>query len=281
MTEQNLWRVVSRGFAANNVELDSNILEVYCPELTGFADGEINSDTKELTTQGMDDKGKNYTVKIVTANTVKAKWKPNGTNRITSPDVRRGERVEVWQYADADMYYWSTTGEDDNLRRLETVTHVFSNTKDENTKELTKENSYAMTVSTHQKKVEFSTSKSDGEPFNHTLQLDTKIGLFTYKDDIGNIIQVNSDANQIFIENADGSKVVMDGGKISVTAPASIDLNAPTVTINGENFISNAHTRLNDGTTTKGSLTNNGKDVGSGHTHSGVSSGYSNTKAPN
>ena len=101
---EGLWRVVSRGVAAQNIDIDDGWLEVFCPEFTGFADGEITSNSVDLTTQGVDDRGHHYTAKITTAVTVRCKWKPQGTNRVTAPNIRRGERVEVWQYADADRY---------------------------------------------------------------------------------------------------------------------------------------------------------------------------------
>ena len=281
MAQDNLWRVVSRGFAAENKELDDIWIRVYCPELSGFASGEITSDIVEKSTQGVDAMGHNYTCKIKTSNTIKAKWRQQGTNRVTAPDVRRGERLEIWQYADADVYYWSNTGEDDHLRRKETVSWAFSNTEDESTAELTKDNTYGFTVSTHQKKVEMTTSKSDGEPFAHTVQLDTKRGLFTYKDDKGNVIQVNSEDDQIFIENAAGSQVVIDGGVIKILATDRIEMKAKTVNLEASEFNVNAKTNINGDVSTKGSLRNNGTNVGSTHKHGGTKRGDSNTDTPN
>lgn len=288
-----LWRIVSRGYAAENIDIDGNLLEVYCPEFVGFTDGEITNAIQELSTTGTDDRGHNYTVKISTAATIKCKWKPQGSNRITAPNIRRGERVEVWQYADADVYYWSTTGEDDNLRKLETVTYAYSNTKDENVKELTKENTYNIIISTHQKKVEINTSKSDGEPFAHTLQIDTANGVFTYTDHAGNIIQVNSSGTQIFIENAAGSKYVMDNGNISITAPQTISLDANSVVINAKSMNASAktvnitgettvkgNTTMNGGLDVKGAMTHDGTNVGKTHTHGGVERGRFRTDTP-
>lgn len=289
---EGLWRVVSRGMAANNVDIDDVWLEVFCPELTGFTDGEINSNPVKLTTQGMDNTGSHYTCELLTTNSIKAKWKPNGTNRITAPNVRRGERVEVWQYGDADAYYWSTTGEDDTQRRLETVTHAYSNTLDESTTQLTKDNTYHTTISTHQKKIELGTSKSNGEPFIHTFQLDTEKGLMTYQDDIGNVIQVNSAENQIFIENSAGSSIIIDQGNIKINAPQSLTINTPRFTLNGSevaitgttsitgNTNIQGQTGIQGGLGVQGSMNNNGVNIGSTHTHSGVERGGGKTGTP-
>ena len=288
----NLWRVVSRGYAANNADLDDVWLEVFCPEMTGFVDGEINSIPQTFKTSGVDHRGNHYTCEVMTTNSIKTKWKPSGTNRITPPNVRRGERVEVWQYADADAYYWSTTGEDDHQRRLETVTHAYSNTQDEKTQSIDKSNSYYTTISTHQGKIELGTSKSNGEPYSHLMQIDTKKGLFTYQDDVGNVIQVNSAGNQIFIENASGSKIVIDKGKIDITAPESITMNTKSFNLNASETNIKSNTTVTGNTNLKGktdiqgttsitgSMSNNGKNVGSTHTHGGIRGGDGRTLPP-
>lgn len=291
ITEQaNLWRVVSRGYAAHNLELDSKILEVFCPEISGFADGEITTDTKDHQTQGVDDTGNNYTVKITTANTIKCQWRQSGSNRITPPNVRRGERVEVWQYADADKYYWSTTGEDDHLRRRETVTHAYSNTTDESTKELNKDNSYWHQVDTHNKVVTLiGTSNSDGEPLTHLLQLNTKTGIFNYSDSNGNYIQVEGVDNIITIENSDGSKAVLDKTNGTISVPNTLDITCKTLNIKAQSINTNASSisetagskTIKANISTNGTLTNNGTNISSTHTHGGISSGPSSTSTPN
>lgn len=278
---ENLWRVVSRGYAAENLVIDDVFLEVYCPELSGFADGEINSTPVEYTTQGVDDRGNNYTCKIKTTNSIRTKWRQQGTNRVSAPCVRRGERVEVWQYADTDMYYWSTTGEDDALRRLETVTYAFSNTKDESTKELTPENSYWMTMNTHEKIVALETSQSDGEPFKHAVQIDSKNGNFHYRDSAGNFVQVEAATNTVTVENGDGARVVLNGEDGSFEVPGTLKIRCRNLDIKAGTIVEKAGTKSVDANiVTRGELSNNGKNVGSAHIHSGVDSGGSTSGGP-
>lgn len=275
------WRVVSRGIAAENLRLDSKLLEVYCPELSGFADGEITSFTKEDKVDGIDDLGRHYSISITTQNTIQCQWKPNGDNRITPPNIRRGERVEVWQYADADKYYWAVTGEDNHLRRLETVTHAYSNTKDESTEELTKENSYWHQIDTHNKVITLQTSKSDGEPFLHSVQIDAKNGVFHYRDDAGNYIQVESHGNVITVENGNGCKVILNGRDCTMKVPGTLDISAGTIKMSAGSTTIDSPVTIHGNTATTGSLTNNGKNVGSSHTHGGVQGGRGSTGAPN
>lgn len=278
---ENLWRVVSKGYAAENLVIGQCFLEVYCPELSGFADGEIISTPIDLETKGMDDTGNHYTCKIKTTNSIKTKWRQQGTNRITPPCVRRGERIEVWQYADADQYYWTTSGEDDWLRRLETVTHAYSATRDEKTKEITPDNSYWFQVNTHDKQVVLETSQADGEPFKHAMQIDTKNGNFHYRDSAGNYIQVEAQTNRITVETGGGAKMVLEQENAQWIIPGNLDIKCGNLNIETNKMQASANDiELNANTHTKGDLTNNGKNVGSTHIHSKVKTGGDNTGNP-
>ena len=286
---ENLWRVVSRGYAAENLELGQNFLEVFCPELSGFADGEIDSKPVESQTQGQDSRGNNYTVKITTSNSIKTKWRQQGTNRITPPCIRRGERIEVWQYADTDVYYWTPSGEDDHLRRKETVTWAFSNTEDETTKELTPENSYWGQVNTHEKVVTFETSQSGGEPLKHTMQIDAKKGNFSYSDSAGNYVQVEGVDNKITVENGDGSKLILDKGNAQWIVPGNIDIKCGNLNIetgamktSADSITDKANSvSIIGDTSVQGKMVNNGVNIGSSHTHGGVERGSASTNNPN
>ena len=121
----------SIGHAASNLPLDSNMLEVYPVEEVGYTDGEINDHQETIEMTGIDAQGNEYSDVIKTSNSVLAEWLPWGSNRYTAPNVRRGEKVMLWQYAEVDKYYWTIMGTEDHLRRLETVIYNFSNTRDE------------------------------------------------------------------------------------------------------------------------------------------------------
>lgn len=76
---------------------------------------------------------------------------------------------------------------------------------------------------------------------------------------------------------ADGFSLQADDGSTFVTLKAGeIQLNAAMVKIVGDVEHTGNLTRTGD-TTTTGAVTNNSKDVGDTHTHSGVTSGTSNT----
>lgn len=317
-TESN-WRKISKAYAGENLELGSKDLEVYIPEFSGFTDGEITSDLVPINTDGEDHEGTPYAVEVLTSNTIAATWRQNGSNRITPPDIRRGEAVDIWQYGTVDKFYWSPSGDTDNLRRLETVTWAFSNTQDEDTEELDENNSYNFQVSTHQKVVSFNTSNSDGEPYTHHIQIDTKNGNMHYRDSKGNYIQVEAESNRIIMENASGSKADVHGEDISITAPNNINLKCTNLNIEAQSITETVSTKSTEASTisetatskdiqspvnvtgnvsvtggmgvsgnstvrgnieSHGTLTNNGKDVGSTHRHGGVDTGNGSTSTP-
>lgn len=267
------FKIKSIAYAAQNLELGKTLLEVTPVESLGYLHGEVNTEKETFEETGTDAKGNTYQVKIETSNAMVAEWLQFGSNRITPPNVRRGERVLLWQYAEEDKYYWSSLGLDDHLRRLETVTYVFSDTKDENTKHLTPENSYYLEVDTHNKLVTLATAKSDGEPFKYTIQVNAKDGKVVITDDINNYIMLNSNQKQLILENAQGSKVDIQNKSIIIDAGESVTINSKKCNINGE-------TNINGSTSIKGNLTNNGTNVGSTHTHGGIMGGPGRTSTP-
>lgn len=313
---QSKFFIKSIGYAATNLPLDSKMLEILPVEDLSYVDGEINDTRDELEETGVDSKGNTYTDKIETSNSLVAEWLPWTSNRYSPPNIRRGERVLIWQYGDADKYYWTALGMDEHLRRRETVVLTLSNTTDETTKALDSDNSYSIVASTHTKQVTIQTNKNDGEPFAYIIKLDTATGVFVITDDVDNQISLESAERRITLVNGSGSSVVLDKKNIKIDAIETLDLNAKNVNINATNLTSNATTHSVTATTHRltastagisagkysmgggsidmggsglivgtgsqfnGTITNNGVNIGSTHTHSGVRSGGDSTGNP-
>lgn len=276
------FKIKSIGYAAENLELGSTKLEISPVENLGYLHGEVNTDKEIIEEQGVDAKGNSYNVKIETSNSMTAEWLQWGSNRMTPPNVRRGERVLLWQYAEEDKYYWSSIGMDDHLRRLETVTMAFSNTKDESTKKLTAENSYFLEVSTHEKLVTLKTNKSDGENFAYCIQINTKDGKVVITDDVNNFIVLESEEKRIHLENADASKIILDKKDCLIETADSIKLKTNKFNVEShQNMVKSTETRIESNFSVKGGAFNhNGVNVGSSHTHSGVRGGSDSTGGP-
>jgi len=228
-------RRMSVGIVAENKRLDSPFVEVIPIEALNLMDAELGTDTVTLKTSGIDVEEKPYKVEVDMAATLKAEWLGE-TNRITSPDVRRGEQVWIWRQGDADKYYWSTLGRDDDLRRLETVIYRYSGLPENIDEEITEDNSYFLEVSTHQKTVTLQTSKRNGEYCIYTLQFNPGEGQVTLKDDIGNTVQMDSAETTITLINADATLVELNKKDILLYSDDNISMETTDYRIRCKNY---------------------------------------------
>lgn len=191
-------------------------------ETSPMLDGELTDDIEQYRAQGQSPDGECFDVDMKTTASIQAKWLSyTDTNRMTAPDVRRGEMVAIYQFSDADEYWWMTLKQDKKLRRLETVIYSFSNQRQENV-EVDSNSSYWFEISTHGKYIHLHTSKNDKEPFVYDIQLNTKDGCLTFKDDDGNYIFMNSKERQIKLRNKDGSFFDINKKKIHINAPERV-----------------------------------------------------------
>lgn len=210
MNDLSKLRFFSYATVAANKKLDSDLIEAVPHEQNPLLDGELTDDLETIKASGKDKDDTGYETEVETTTSVKAKWLSfTDTNRLTSPDVRRGEEIVLWQFGDTDQYWWTTLHQDKKLRRLETVIYGFSNNSEENI-ENSHDSMYWLEISTHRKLVRFHTSKNDGEPFTYDIQLDTKKGNLTIEDDDGNYIFLDSKERHIKLKNKDESIVELD-----------------------------------------------------------------------
>lgn len=244
------YKLVSIGYAAQNKALSSNELECIPIEMLPYIDGELNEETNTLSHVGIDSQGNSYTTKAEVGNSLGCTWLQWGSNRVTAPDVRRGELVFIWQYADEDFYYWTSPGKDDHLRRLETVIWAFSGTKDETIKRLTPDNSYVVEISTHKKLVTLTTSKANGEPFAYTVQINAGEGGFVIMDDNGQFLELDSKERSWTMTNQDGSIYKMDKDNIYEYAKSSITRKTKAYSIDCDTLDVNATTSITTKTAT-------------------------------
>jgi hypothetical protein len=224
----------SVGVVAANKKLSSKLIEVTPMEDLPFADGEITDNSVKYKSDSQDAEGKSYSVAVDSTVTVKAEWLPLGqSNRMTAPDVRRGETVMLYRFADADKFYWTTLRNDTRLRRLETVIYAFNAIQTEDV-DGNADNMYWLEVSTHQKLVHFHTSKANGEPFAYDIQINTKDGCIVIKDDVGNYFSFDSKAHRLEMMNQDGSHLDIDKTKIFLKSTDLIQMDSKTINLNGE-----------------------------------------------
>lgn len=217
-----LW---SYGYVAINKPRGTDVIEVTPMEQVSLTDGELTDNAVQSTTKGKDASGASFEAVATNTATIEARWLPFGSNRSTSPDVRRGEKVAIYRFADADKYYWTSLEYESKLRKLETVVWTFSDTRDESAS-ATAENTYFLEISTHDKLIHLHTSKSDQEPFIYDFVLNTKEGTFTVKDDIDNTFHLDSKEHRWFIINTDKSYLEIVKEDVNIHAVRDINLNA-------------------------------------------------------
>ena len=230
----------SVGYAAENKALSSHDLEVFPAEVTGYIDGEVTSQQQTLFEEGEDAFGAKYKVGVKSSVSIKASWLSFHSNRKTPPDIRRGMRVFLWRFADVDKYYWTDCNWDDHLKRLETVIWVFSDTTDESTKELTPDNSYYLEISTHTGQITLSTCKANGEPYAYLVQLNTKEGAFTVRDDDGNFFDLDSAERTWTVQNKDETMVKLEKRRLMMFAADAINQKTKAWTLDCETAVTNA-----------------------------------------
>ena len=224
------FRVISIGVVAENKALDTDIVSILPLEILQSMGGELGSTPSEESATGISGNGDAYDVNVKVGTTIKADWMGE-TNRITSPDVRRGEQVLLWQSGDSDDYYWSAMGRDDNLRRLETVQYRYSGSPDIVNAPITEDNSYYVEVSTHKKLITVSTSKRNSEVVRYRVQIDPGNGTFTVTDDLGNHIQLDSVGANIRLHNSMDTTVELNKKDIFLKAPNNIDVTCENMLI--------------------------------------------------
>lgn len=227
----------SVGIVAVNKPLQSKVIEVTPIEALPMSSGELTDNTETINTKGQTATGEAYQVALDTTSTIQATWLPlGGSNRLTAPDVRRGENVMLYRFSDTDQFWWTTLRDDMHLRKLETVIWGFSGTRDENAQP-SADNMYWLEISTHTKAVTFHTSDADGEPFKYDIQINTKEGFILIQDDDGNFFSLDSTNRQIEMRNKDGSHVNIDKKQISISSPDKISLQSKTIDIRASNAV--------------------------------------------
>ena len=218
---------ISIGLVAEDKKLNEDIIKIYPIEILPLFDGELEPVNHNIKSSGLDLNGDLYSVNIDVSNYIEAEWLGELSNRISPPDVVRGEQVMIWGYADSTEYYWTTLGRDDDLRKLETVIYAFSDIPDNDGDEPKGlENQYLVEVSTHGKHITVKTCKRNDEEYSYTVQLNTKDSCYMVKDDVGNVIYLDSKNTEIRSENEDKSYISLNKKNINLFAYENINLMA-------------------------------------------------------
>lgn len=235
-----MFRRVAMGTAAENLKLNSSSLLVNAHEKLGYSDGEAvdRVDAMEYS-QGNQQGNETSGVAFISGNHY-AEWLPTG-NRKTAPNIRRGERVEIYQFGSNEKYYWRCAGLDEHLRRLETVVFGINSNPDEGSDGGSPDNMYFVEWSSHKKMITLSTSMNNGEFCKYDFQFDMATGRAVLQDNEGGSVMLDTRNKLIRLINSLGAFVELDKNDINAFAPGdasviaekNIDMRANKITLNG------------------------------------------------
>lgn len=163
------------------------------------------------------------------------------SNRTTAPDVYAHETVLLVRVADSEQIYWTDMLNETSLRRLETVRYSFSN-KSSGFEPYDGDSSYWLEFDTRNKHVKLHTADNDGEYTKYDIEILTREGSITIKDDEGNSIFLDSRANRLEVTTVDSmlfktKKMDFEAEDITLKGSSSIKLEAPNIDLNGSGAI--------------------------------------------
>lgn len=220
-----MFRMVSLGTVTEHKGRTSNIIQVTPHEKFPFMDGDVSGTSIELEYDTVNQRGQAKGGVIDVSSSQTAIWLPS-PNRVTPPDVRVGEKVELWQMAGTDTYYWRAMGKDERLRTLETVVIGIAANPDDNADGRDPENMYFIELSSHNKTITLNTSQKNGEAFMYTMQFDMDEGRVVLCDDQGMSALFDSANMNMRWENPLGSFFEMNKRDFSVDVPNNVSVDA-------------------------------------------------------
>lgn len=223
---QSIHRFISMGIVELNKKRGTGMVYVTPIELVPEISDDIDGSVNDKIAKGIDPlTDTTYRVSVSYGKAMWCKWYGE-TNRKTAPDVRRGERVLIWQVGDSDVYYWQSLGRDDHLRRLETVVWTFNANPNNDDKMPSDEDTWSMEINTHDGHATFRTTMKNNEKAMWTTQYNMAKGYFSHEDEKGNVVYIDSVNTDMMFRNADDTFIQLYKDKINletVTWNAKID----------------------------------------------------------
>lgn len=213
------------GVAASEVHDErKTTLEVFCPEFTPLAEGEITAVQSgyKVGLKTHDDKPLELSVRM--SKTILTYF--IGASGVTVPHIHLGEQVWIHNYAGTDKFYWSPTGRNNENRKTE-IQRFFVADRQNIKTPLNEDNTYNVILDSVNKKIRIFTRIADDAPnkelFAYDIELDSKTGNLSMFDNIGNTVVMNSNVPSITTINKNGAMHSVVGNNILAYAPHNIN----------------------------------------------------------
>lgn len=223
-------RIYSLGIVTADKEASSWEIEAYPIEVLPTVSGDF-SETEKIESTATNMVGEKVSISLEKSSTITAEWLPLGNyNRVSAPDVCRGETVVLFRYAGEDKFYWIPLYSEVDLRKRETVMYFFSN-KDkavDNRDDLQK-NGYYLLADTVGKRFQLHTSDNDEEAAAYDIIVDTNEGKITIQDNV---------ENSVVFDSVNKTYTITFGEKIEYISNKEMVLNAEeTIDVTAQNTI--------------------------------------------
>lgn len=174
----NLINFLGVGTVTATKQTGSNEIMFYLPGLAAAADGRTVAVAEQETKKTLNRYDEETTSTVLKSNSFVAKWGNMGdTNRQTSPDVREGSQVAIYQVTGQTTYYWTTYGVNGHTMRLERVVWGYqANPSLNEDTEFNTDNFYTITMDTFAGEVSLRTAQSNGEKSGIEIKVDAMNG---------------------------------------------------------------------------------------------------------
>ena len=123
----------------------------------------------------------------------------NSPNRLTPPNLCKGEHVILYRYTDSDEFFWDMLNINHNLRKEEHVVygysdkpHIFKQGDTYQDEEEPLEDKYYIEISPKNKRIHLHLGKKYGEYTDYDITIKTDDGWLEIKDGVGNNIKLDS-----------------------------------------------------------------------------------------
>lgn len=224
LQDKSILALFSIGYATVNKERGSRKLQCLPVESASATDGEVTHNPIEEVLKGTDTEGNVYEVKGTQTRDIECEWMPTEDNRVTPPDMRRGELVEIYRVGSTSQYYWRSMGFRNSLRTLEHVVYLYAASPDAGGAGGKFTKSYSMIFSPMDGYIQIRTTQANGEPYAYTFEINTKQGISACTDNVGNFWEINSKETKVKLQNSDESYVSLVKRVIDLKADEAINL---------------------------------------------------------
>lgn len=292
---ESLVNFYSMGIVAAPRKRNSERIEVWPVEQVFMNGGKVGDEQATVEISHASSNGQD-TVQVKLGRAVPALWWKFNSNRITPPNVEKGDQVLIYRVGDTDVFFWVDLN-NMNVKKAEDVVYAWAA---DNNNQMADDlsNAWMLNVSPMDGHFTFRTSLANNEQVAYIFQFNPRDGFHLVKDDQGNGYYINSIEDDVGFYNGHKSKVniikekcfiyaselieletkklsmkytekVEKGETVSVTAPEQT--HTGDVTIKGNEHITGNWTLDGDGTAASGRLTAANATIGGSdyvsHTH--------------